>query len=127
VAELWSLIEQVYAVHPDAKKTAERPEIAAVARITVAAWHTYNAHVLQQQLGARSGASVAIAKQTPTWILELCQNFGLASHDSTIHAPEDTATPAGIGIDPSLFLPAEFDFDLIDWSIWEEISINTEP
>ena len=119
-ADLWSLIRQVYAVHPEAKTAAERPEIAAVARITVAARQKYDAHIIQQQ---RATGTVTTDAREPTgWIAELCQNFGLPQVNTATADDSDAFQFAAM--ESSDLLPADFDFDMIDWSIWEETRMN---
>lgn len=130
VADLWSLIQRVYAVHPEARSASERPEIAAVARITVAAWQQYDAH-LQQQANS-SAAMAGVAREIPEWIAELCRNFGVqilkGQHGEKQQTAEESAQMGVLGVgegDGSEFLlPADFDFDMIDWSIWEEARMN---
>jgi hypothetical protein len=98
VGELWELLRKVYEVHPDlsAKHHHHRPEIASMARITLAAWQKYD------------------AQRQPDWIVELCDNFGLWD----IVTDEDTDMQYQLQLDASRLLGVDFDFDTFDWTIW---------
>lgn len=91
--------------------------MASVARITIAAWRRYAAHAQQQQ-----GRTF----EQPQWITELCQNFGsspaaeaaaTAPINTEIQEQEDVSHLAGI----------DFDLDMFDWSIWDQVNKNAAP
>ncbi|KAJ4286310.1 hypothetical protein N0V90_013344 [Kalmusia sp. IMI 367209] len=114
VVDLWSLIGRVYDVHPDLMTAVNRPEVIFIARITVAAWQNYDIQMRQQRSGVHSG----IAMENPEWIRQLCYNFNLPLTDSSASVEEIAQS---FNSDPSYSLPANFDFDMIDWSSWEAL------
>ena len=119
VEDLWSLIGRVYAVHPRFMGVVHNPDIVATVRITVAAWQRRYAHVqrkVQERLHIESNDSTP-----PAWISELCQKFDLPEVTSTL--PTDLMTPETL-IDTSQLLPFDFDFDSMDWSFWQDASLD---
>ncbi|KAK8137046.1 C6 transcription factor [Apiospora sp. TS-2023a] len=118
VVDLWDLVRRLHEVHPQLKTAVDRNEVSSVARITIAAWQRYAAHAQQQQGGTF---------QQPQWITELCQNFGFslaaeavpaaAAVDAETQEQEDVSQLAGI----------DFDLDMFDWSIWEQVNKNAGP
>ncbi|KAK8036214.1 Zn2/Cys6 DNA-binding protein [Apiospora rasikravindrae] len=121
VVDLWDLVRRLHDVHPQLRTAVDRHEVASVARITIAAWQKYAAHPQQQQGGTF---------EHPQWVLDLCQNFGFplaaevaptaaaaAAADTESQEQEDTSQLAGI----------DFDLDMFDWSIWEELNKNAGP
>lgn len=116
VANLWSLISRVYVIHPSLINAVHRPDIASIARITLVAWQRRYAHI-QQQCQQRHNFDLLNESQPPPWILELRRKFELPDVDSTLGADSTEREPV---IDASQLLPLDFDFDLIDWSFWED-------
>lgn len=106
VAELWDLIRRVYENHCDLMTAVTRPDAEFLARITVAAWQNYDLEMRQR----RSGAAVM---ETPEWVRQLCHNFNLPIMGSSA---TDEQYAQSI---PDDLLPANFDFDIIDWSAWD--------
>ena len=119
---MWELVRRLHEVHPQLKTAVDRNEVASVARITIAAWQRYAAHAQKQQ--QQSGTF-----EQPQWITELCQNFGcslaaeaapttaVAAVDAETQEQEDAGQLAGI----------DFDLDMFDWSIWEQVNNNAGP
>lgn len=117
VEVLWSLISRVYAVHPKLNKAAAyTPDIMATVRITIAAWQKRHSYV-QHMSHHSSNGSVP-----PTWISALCEKFDLPEVGS-ISAPDSMMVQEPM-IDTSQLLPFDFDFDLMDWSFWEESTLD---
>ncbi|KAH8899095.1 hypothetical protein GQ53DRAFT_802469 [Thozetella sp. PMI_491] len=104
-ADLWDSIRKVYAIHPELKRAVHRAEVTSVARLTLAAWQKHNANIQQERLGNGSAEH-----EIPQWIVEISENFNLPHIDSTNASP---------------IVPADFDFDMFDWSNWEESYLNT--
>jgi hypothetical protein len=108
VGELWDLIRRVYENHDDLMTAVTRPDVDFLARITVAAWQNYDLELRQQR-------SDAAAMETPAWIRQLCHNFNLPIMD-----PSTTDGQYAQSLNDEL-LPANFDFDIIDWSAWDAL------
>lgn len=117
VVDLWDLVRRLHEVHPQLKTAVDRNEVASVARITMAAWQRYAAHAQKQQGGTF---------EQPQWITELCQNFGFSP--ATEAAPTTAAdTEIQEQEDVSPLADIDFDLDMFDWSIWEQVNKNAGP
>ncbi|KAK7959112.1 Zn2/Cys6 DNA-binding protein [Apiospora aurea] len=121
VVDLWDLVRRLHDVHPQLRSAVDRHEVASVARITIAAWQKYAVHAQQQQQQDETF-------EHPQWVLELCQNFGFSP------AAEVAPTAAAVAStesqeqeDISQFRGIDFDLDMFDWSIWEELNKNAGP
>ena len=115
VENLWSLISRVYAVHPKLKMAVHNPDIVATVRITLVAWQKRHAYMQQHSIDSASHSALS------AWISELCQKFDLPEVSST-SAP-DSGIQKSV-IDTSQLLPFEFDFDSMDWPLWEDLSLD---
>ena len=111
VANLWSLIHDVYDVHPELRAAGHRSEWDLVAHIMIVAWQKHKIYV--QECHVRRNEP--IVREDPEWIMDLRCNFGipdsdLSMPDSSMHMPE---------LDPNWTLPDDllFDFNTIDWFI----------
>lgn len=111
VADLWALIGRVYTTRPESENVIARPEMASIARITLAAWRRHASHMRQQRNEI----------EQPQWISDLCHNFDLPPVNSTLptESPSLPLTP-----DTSMLLPVDFDFDVFDWSVWDDPALN---
>jgi hypothetical protein len=101
VSSLWILINKVCKVHPKLIAAAERPDIIAIGRLIVLAWHQRQEHLhrLHQPV------------EKP-WCVETMEkklNF-------TALGPKVSDTGSELGTDNRFAL----DFDMIDWSAWEQ-------
>lgn len=115
VEDLWSLISRFYAVHPKLKTAVQSPDIVATVRITLVAWQRRQAYVQHRSQQWQVGS---IDDSPPAWISELCQKFELPEI-SSMSAPVQVPV-----LDTSQLLPFDFDFDSIDWSFWEDSSLD---
>ncbi|KAK8062969.1 C6 transcription factor [Apiospora hydei] len=122
VVDLWDLVRRLHDVHPQLRTAIDRHEVASVARITIAAWQKYAAHAQQQQQQDETF-------EHPQWVLELCRNFGF----SPVAEVAPTASVAVVSTegqeqeDGNQFAGIDFDLDMFDWSIWEELNKNAGP
>ncbi|KAK8859869.1 Transcription factor vrtR1 [Apiospora arundinis] len=119
VADLWSLVGRLHSVHPQLHTAVDRHEVASVARITIAAWQKHATHVQQQQ---------DVEFEQPQWVLDLYRNFGHppAAEEAARSIVADTKSqepPA----DASQLAEFDFDLDMFDWSVWEEMNKNAGP
>lgn len=123
VADLWSLIGRVYLHHPKLMTAVHHPDIASIVQITLAAWLKRYMHIRQrhQQSQQRHRVDSLNESEPPPWIQELRQKFDLPEVDSTSAADPTAREPA---IDASQLLTPDFDFDLIDWSFWENSNLD---
>ena len=94
--------------HP-ASDTPPRPEVVSVAHITLVAWQKRPAGVRVPQ---------------PEWITKLCRDFNLVAPEPTVSHNEDAAEQWQLRHDAAELLGVEFDFDSIDWSMWEELDME---
>ena len=115
VADLWSLIGRVYINHPRLMIAVHHPDLASIVHITLVAWQRRHTHI-RQQCQQRHNFNQLKESESPPWILELRRKLDLPEVNSTL-APDSTAQEPAI--DASQLLPPDFDFDLIDWSFWE--------
>jgi hypothetical protein len=120
VDDLWSLIGRVYVVHPKLMVAVHNPDIITTVRITLIAWQrrqTYKQHRSNHcQCVDSSNDSVP-----PAWISELCQKFDLPEVSSTFAAESMVQEPVIDTSQPSHF---DFDFESMDWSFWENSSLE---
>jgi len=151
ITDLWSLISRVYAVHDTLTTAIQNPDIVSIVRITLAAYQKRHAYILEQYRQrcnnhnntTRSNAiNVSESEsepehkpQPPEWIQDLCQKFNLLLSDavisSTLEHASDTTVTTATGNEPAFegasegLLPADFDFDMIDWSFWENVGLDS--
>jgi hypothetical protein len=120
VEDLWLLIGKVYVHHFTLMTAASGPDIASIARITVVAWqrrHTY----VQQRYQQHPNTDLLNESEVPSWVQELRQKLDLPEVDP---APAPDATAREPAIDASQLLPLDFDFDVIDWTFWENSHLD---
>jgi len=120
VEDLWLLIGKVYVHHSTLMTAISGPDIAAIARITVVAWQRRQTYV-QQQYQQRRNTHLLNESEVPSWVQELRQKLNCPEVDPT-PAPDTTAQEPAI--DPNQLLPLDFDFDVIDWTFWENLHVN---
>jgi hypothetical protein len=120
VEDLWSLIGRVYTVHPKIMVAVHNPDITATVRITLVAWQRRHAY-LQHGSQDRHRVNPSNDCVPPAWISELCQKFDLPEVCSAF-SPNSTMQKSVI--DANQLLPFEFDFELMDWSFWEDLSLD---
>lgn len=120
VEDLWSFISRVYAVHPKLIVAAQNPDVIATVRITLVAWQRRHAYVQQRSQHCHRVDS-SNDSVPPAWISELCQKFDLPEASSMF--PPDSTMQEPV-IDTSQLLPFDFDFDSMDWSFWEDSSLD---
>ena len=152
ITEVWSLIRRVYAVHDTLTTAVQNPDIASIVRITLAAYQKRHAFILEQYRqrcdthtdAIRSKAIIASESesgpedkpQPPEWIQDLCQKFDLLLSDtavksSTLEHASDTAATRATENEPTFeglsegLVPTDFDFDVIDWSYWENVGLDS--
>ena len=107
VMDLWSLVGRVYVNHPTLMTAASRSDIAPIARITLAAW--WRLHMMNE------------STPPPQWIQGLLQKshlpeIALKSGSSTVERQHRSNDNQDCLLD--------FDFDLIDWSFWENLHLE---
>lgn len=59
--------------------------------------------------------------EPPEWIVELRRKLDLPDIDSVLAPNSAAGEPT---MDVSQLLPLDFDFDMIDWSVWEDPSLD---
>ena len=116
VADLWSLIRRVYAIHPELTTAIHRPEIAHIAHIALAAWQRRDEYLRQQR-----DFDLQSEYESPQWILDLRRKFDVPHGNESFATDPAEQRPA---IDASQLLPLDFDFDSIDWSFWDEMQLD---
>lgn len=99
-ATLWKLINRVSEVYPKVTIAMDRPEVYAIASLTLLAWQQRQEYLQQQQLEV----------QKP-WCVERLER-ALSVSKSAENADQQNLTS-------ELDSWEDFDFDLIDWSFWE--------
>ena len=115
VANLWTLIGRVYLGHPKLMTAVHHPDVVSIVQMTLAAWQIRHTH-MQQQRRQVQDVDMLNATETPPWIVELRRNFNIPEEQST-HAPDSTATEPAVDF-------SQLDFDLIDWSVWEDPNLD---
>lgn len=113
VTDIWDVIRRLYAAHPDLKSARDNREFVFAARITLAAWHT-RAVYLQKGFGEN-------ADVRPAWIMEICANFELTPPGLPVANGTMGENGIGGGSDANAIyeMAMDFDFDLLDWTAWE--------
>lgn len=96
------------------------PDIASIVRITLVAWQRHHSYIRQRGQQGRN-FDPPNEPEPPPWILELRRNFDLPEAVSTFAPDLNAQEPV---IDAGQLLPPDFDFDLIDWSFWENPHLN---
>lgn len=107
---IWPLIHRVYDVHPDLATAATRPDVAFIARLTLAAWC---------KRGERSRQA-----NDPDWIRNLRNVFETSSaeKEGAQDAAETVRTTLSTNSsDVPLVLDTDIDLDTIDWVFWESL------
>ena len=117
VANLWTLIGRVYLGHPKLMTAIHHPDVVSIVQMTLGAWQRRHKHIQQQC----QDVEMLNATATPPWIVELRRNFSIPEEKPT-HAPDSAATEPAV--DFSQPLPPDFDFDFIDWSVWEDPNLD---
>lgn len=100
-SSLWALIDQVCKVHPKLTTTPERPDIVAIGRLIVLAWHQRQEHL--QELCQQA--------EKPWCVTKMEKNLNFSVRGSKVSGTD-------LGWDTDKMLP--LDFDMIDWSAWEQ-------
>ncbi len=100
---------------------AHRPDIASIARITLAAWQKRYAYT-QERYQRDATVSIMNKSKPPSWIIELRRNFDLPDISSA-DAPESMSSEPVA--DANQLLPQDFDFDTMDWSFWVDPQLDT--
>jgi len=100
-SSLWTLINKVCRVHPKLTAAPKRPDIVAIGRLIVLAWYQRQEHL--QKLHQQVEKPWCVTK------MEEELNFFL-------HGPKVSGTDLGWDTDNFMAL----DFDMIDWSAWEQ-------
>lgn len=113
VANLWTLIGRVYLGHPKLMTAIHHPDVVSIVQMTLVAWQRRYTHVQQQC----QDVDMLDATETPPWIVELRRDFNIPEELAT-HAPTEPA------VDFSQLLPPDFDFDSIDWSVWQDPNLD---
>ena len=117
VTNLWTLIGRVYLGHPKLMTAIHHPDVVSIVQMTLVAWqrrYTYMRHKCQD-------VDVVNATETPLFIVELRRNFNVPEQNPA-HASDLMATEPAV--DFSQLLPPDFDFDSIDWSVWEDPNLD---
>ena len=120
VANLWTLIGRVYLGHPKLMTAVHHPDVVSIVRMTLVAWQRRHTH-MQQQCQQPQDVDMLSATETLPWIVELRRNFNIPEEQPT-HAPDSTAKETAV--DFSQLLPPDFDFDSIDWSVWQDPNLD---
>jgi hypothetical protein len=118
---LWSLIGRVYAVHPKLKVSVHSPDIISMVQITLVAWQrrlAYLQHSSQSHFSTDSPNKI----EPPTWISELSEKFDLPVVSPTL--PVNSTTQETVSSKGQNLNGFDFDFDSIDWSLWEKSSLD---
>jgi len=98
---LWDLIDRICSVHPKLIIALERPDIVAIGRLIVLAWHQR-----QEYLQERNEV-IHKPKCVTTMEVKLCLNL-----------PDSTATDTDFDWNVDEFM--NLDFDMINWMSWEK-------
>lgn len=98
---LWTLIEKVCRVHPKLVSALERPDIVAIARLIVLAWHQRQGHL----------QSLHHQVDKPWCVTKMEEELNVL-----VHGPRVADMDLAWNTDNFESL----DFDMIDWSAWEQ-------
>jgi hypothetical protein len=99
-SSLWTLINKVCSVHPKLIAAPERPDILAIGRLIVLAWHQREQylHSLHQQV------------DKPWCVTKMEEELHIVVHGPNV---------SGTDMAPNTENFMSLDFDMIDWSAWE--------
>jgi hypothetical protein len=100
-SSLWTLIDKVCSVHPQLVVTSKRPDIVAIGRLIVLAWRQRqdNLQSLHQQV------------EKPWCVTKMEEGLKWFVHGPTV---------LNVDLDPDTDRFMALDFDMIDWSSWEQ-------
>lgn len=144
ITDLWALISNIYSIHPTLTTAIHHPDITFIVRMTLAAYRKRHIYILEQYRQhynhtktsnesssinvSETGREPEMEPQPPEWILDLRQKFN--PPDSVV----DSSTGLATGLEPASvpndndksegLLPPDFDFDMIDWSFWENAGLD---
>lgn len=100
-ASLWDLIDRVCSVHPKLTVVLKRPDIAAIGRLIVLAWHQRQEHLQE--------VDEVINKPKCVTTMEEALCFYLSS-----------STTSDTDLDWNVDEFMSLDFDMINWMSWEK-------
>ncbi|KAJ5096775.1 hypothetical protein N7456_007496 [Penicillium angulare] len=105
VSHLWTVINKVCTLHPKLCTAPERPDIIAIGRLVILAWHQREKHLHYQSQTVEKPWCVAKMEDE---LAKLTRREGVI--DRSLQFEMDDAL--------------DLDFDLIDWAAWENDGYN---
>lgn len=103
-SSLWKLIDKVWELQPEYPTTMQRPDVVGVSRLIKRAWYQRREYFERQRLPMETPACIDALESTVRSLAGNAQDFGL-----------------------DLNSPVAFDFDLIDWSVWDTELFQNAP